>query len=134
VVIGGTTEAAIRRVLEHGVGWTAGGMPADGVAEFAARVRAAWGSAGRDGTPRITALRYFGLGDTEQESRAALLDYYAPMGEQTAGMIAGSAFRSPDAIREAIAEYEDAGVDELLLDPTVPDPDQVDLLAEVVFG
>jgi alkanesulfonate monooxygenase SsuD/methylene tetrahydromethanopterin reductase-like flavin-dependent oxidoreductase (luciferase family) len=134
LIIGGTTEAAIRRVLEYGVGWTAGGAPADVVAEFAGRVRAAWEAAGRAGTPRITALRYFGLGDTEQQSRAALTDYYASLGEQTATAIAGSAFRSPEAIREAVAAYEEAGVDELLLDPTVPDPDQVDLLAEVVFG
>jgi alkanesulfonate monooxygenase SsuD/methylene tetrahydromethanopterin reductase-like flavin-dependent oxidoreductase (luciferase family) len=134
LMIGGTTEAAIRRVLEHGAGWTAGGMPADGVADFASRVRSAWTAAERPGTPRITALRYFGLGDTERQSRAALTDYYAPMGDQTASMIADSAFRSPEAIQEAIAAYEEAGVDELLLDPTVADPDQVDLLAEVVFG
>jgi alkanesulfonate monooxygenase SsuD/methylene tetrahydromethanopterin reductase-like flavin-dependent oxidoreductase (luciferase family) len=134
LIIGGTTEAAIRRVLEHGVGWTAGGMPADAVAAFASRVRAAWEAADRPGTPRITALRYFGLGDTERQSRAALTDYYAPMGEQTATMIADNAFRSPEAIREAIAAYEEAGVDELLLDPTVAEPDQVDLLAEVVFS
>jgi hypothetical protein len=49
-------------------------------------------------------------------------------------MIAGGALRSADAVKGAIAAYEAAGVDELILDPTVPDLDQVDLLADVVFG
>ena len=51
-----------------------------------------------------------------------------------AEMVAGSALRSPEAIKSAIKAYEEAGTDELILDPSVPDPGQVDLLAEVVFG
>ncbi|HEX2192950.1 MAG TPA: hypothetical protein VHH09_07125, partial [Acidimicrobiales bacterium] len=66
-------------------------------------------------------------------SREYLLDYYRPMGSETAEMIAGSALRSPDAITAAVGAYADAGVDELMLDPTVPDPEQVDLVAEVVL-
>ncbi len=134
VLIGGTNAAAVRRVVEHGVGWTAGGMPPDAVADFAGRVKAAWNDAGREGSPRIAALVYFGLGDTEAESRHSMLHYYEPMGEQTAGMIADSVLRSPDAVRGALEAYRDAGVDELVLDPSVPDPRQVQLLAEVVFG
>jgi alkanesulfonate monooxygenase SsuD/methylene tetrahydromethanopterin reductase-like flavin-dependent oxidoreductase (luciferase family) len=134
IMVGGTTKATIRRVVDHGVGWTAGGMPPDGVAEFGQKVRDAWTSAGKEGKPRIAALVYFGLGDTEQQSRNNLLDYYKPMGDEVAGMIAGGALRSADAISGAIAAYEAAGVDELILDPTVPDLDQVDLLADVAFG
>ncbi len=133
MLIGGTTDAAIRRVVEFGVGWTAGGMPPDAVEQFANRVRAAWADAGRDGTPSITALAYFALGDTTEESRQALLDYYAPRGADTAEMIAGSALRSPEAITGAIGAFADAGIDELILDPTVSDPAQVDMLADVVF-
>ena len=48
-------------------------------------------------------------------------------------MIAGSALRSPDAVLGAIKSYADAGVDELILDASVSDPGQVDLLAEVIF-
>lgn len=134
IVVGGTTAAAIRRVVDHAHGWTAGGMAPDEVAAFAAQVRDAWHAAGREGEPRITALVYFGLGDTEDRSRAGLLDYYQPMGEDIAQMIAGSALRDVQAIRGAVAAYEAAGVDELILDPTVADVDQVDQLAEAVFG
>jgi hypothetical protein len=48
-------------------------------------------------------------------------------------MIAGSALRSEAAVAGAVEAYADAGVDELILDPTVSDPGQVDLLAKVVF-
>lgn len=134
ILVGGTTRATIRRVIEHGVGWTAGGATPDDVASFSAQVREAWAAAGREGSPRITALVYFGLGDTEQRSRDNMLHYYAPMGEEVAQMIAGGALRSADAIRGALAAYEAVGVDELILDPTVPDVDQVDQLAEIVFN
>lgn len=133
LLIGGTTDAAIRRAVEFGQGWTAGGMPPDDVGAFAERVRNAWRDAGRSGEPRIEALVYFGLGDTEEQSRSYLADYYAPMGSDTADMIAGSALRSPEAVADAISAFADAGVDELILDPTVSDPDQVDLLADAAL-
>ena len=133
ILVGGHTEAAVRRAVEHGVGWTAGGLPPDMVAPYLERVRAAWAEAGREGSPRFVALNYFSLGDTEERSRAYLLDYYAPMGREAAEMIAGSAHRSPKAVQETAAAFAEIGVDELILDPTVSDPDQVDLLAEAVL-
>lgn len=135
VLVGGTTEAAIRRVVElDAQGWTAGGMPPDAVEQFAGRVKDAWQAAGREGSPRIVALVYFGLGDTDEESRAYLRDYYAAMGPDVATMIADSGLRSADAVRAALQAYRDAGVDELILDPTVNDPGQVDLLAEAALS
>ena len=133
ILVGGSSDAAIRRTVEFGVGWTAGGVPPQMVAPFVQRVRAAWRDAGREGAPRIVALNYFGLGDTEEESRGYLLDYYGILGPETAEMIAGGAHRSPEAIREVIAAFEEAGVSELVLDPTVGDPAQVDLLAEAAL-
>ena len=133
LLIGGMSNATLRRVVEHGVGWTAGGAPPDAIREFAAKVRAAWTNAGRDGEPKIVALAYFALGDTEKDSRAYLLDYYEPMGEDMAQMVAGSALRTPQAIKGAIATFADLGVDELILDPTVSDPDQADRLADVAL-
>jgi hypothetical protein len=44
------------------------------------------------------------------------------MGTETAEMIAGSVFRSPDAILGALDAFADAGVDEFILDPTVSNP------------
>ncbi len=108
-------------------------MPPDAVKAMVEKVQSAWSSAGREGRARIVALAYFSLGDTVDESRRSLLDYYEPMGPETAEMIAGSALRSAESIAGAVDAYAEAGVDELILDPTVSEPEQVDLLAEVVF-
>ncbi len=134
LIIGGTADASIRRVVEFGSGWTGGGLSPDDVGTMVDRVRAAWSRAGREGRPRIVALTYFSLGDTAAESRNYVLDYYAPLGAATAEMISGSVLRSGEAIAAAVSAYEHVGVDELVLDPTVGDPNQVDELADVVFG
>jgi alkanesulfonate monooxygenase SsuD/methylene tetrahydromethanopterin reductase-like flavin-dependent oxidoreductase (luciferase family) len=133
LVIGGNADASFRRVAEFAEGWTAGGLPPDMVAGMVEKARAAWSERGREGRPRIVALAYFSLGDTEEASRGYLLDYYQLMGSETAEMIAGSALRSAEAITGAVGAFADVGVDELILDPTVPDPEQVDMLAEIVL-
>jgi alkanesulfonate monooxygenase SsuD/methylene tetrahydromethanopterin reductase-like flavin-dependent oxidoreductase (luciferase family) len=133
IVIGGASDAAVRRTVEFGIGWTAGGVPPHMVAPFVERVRAAWRDAGREGSPRIVALNYFGLGDTEERSRGYLLDYYGFLGPDVAAMVAGGAHRSASEVRDVVAAFAEAGVDELILDPTVGDPAQVDLLAEAAL-
>jgi alkanesulfonate monooxygenase SsuD/methylene tetrahydromethanopterin reductase-like flavin-dependent oxidoreductase (luciferase family) len=134
VMIGGSSDAAIRRTIEFGIGWTGGGMPPQMAAPFVERVRAAWRDAGREGSPRIVALNYFSLGDTAEQSRGYLLDYYGFLGPDFAQMVAGGAHRSAEAVRDVVAAFAEAGVDELILDPTVGDPAQVDLLAEAALG
>ena len=133
ILIGGASDAAVRRTVEYGVGWTAGGAPPQMVAPFVDRVRAAWRDAGREGSPRIVALNYFSLGDTEDRSRGYLLDYYGFGGPEFAEMISGGAHRSAEAVRDVVAAFAEAGVDELILDPTVGDPEQVDLLADAAL-
>ena len=97
------------------------------------KVRATWSEAGRDGEARIVALAYFSLGETDEDSRRSRLDYYSLMGNEVAEMIAGSALRSADAISGVVDAFAQVGVDELILDPTVSDPEQVDALAGVVL-
>jgi alkanesulfonate monooxygenase SsuD/methylene tetrahydromethanopterin reductase-like flavin-dependent oxidoreductase (luciferase family) len=133
ILVGGNTEAAIRRAAQHGDGFTIGGAPPDAAKAVVEQVHAAWKEAGRDEAPKVTVLNYFGLGDTEEESRGSLLAYYAPRGQEVAEMVAGSAHRDPRSIEDTVEAMARAGVDEFFLDATVSDPEQVDLLAEVVF-
>lgn len=131
-MFGGTSDAAIRRTVRWGRGWTAGGSAADIVGPFADHVRAAWREAGRDGDPWITALAYFSLGDNDDESSRYILDYYAYTGSYAEG-IDSAVLRSPSAVKDAITGFRDAGVDELFLDPTVADLAQVERLADVAL-
>lgn len=133
ILVGGNSEAAVRRVVEHGIGWTAGGAPPAMAAAFAEQVRAAWAQAGRTGSPRMVALAYFALGEVEEASRSYLLDYYAAAGPEFAQMVVGGVLDTPAAITAAIGAFTDVGFDEFILGPTVSDPDQVDRLAEVAL-
>lgn len=133
LLLGGQVDRSFQRVAEFASGWTAGGLPPDAVEGFIQKAQSAWSETGREGRPRIVGLAYYGLGDTVEESRRYLLDYYEPMGGDMPETIAGSALRTPDAITGAVNAFAEVGVDELILDPTVPHPEQVDLLADVVF-
>jgi alkanesulfonate monooxygenase SsuD/methylene tetrahydromethanopterin reductase-like flavin-dependent oxidoreductase (luciferase family) len=130
VLIGGTSDRAIERVVRYGEGWTAGGGGPAAAAPLVERVRAAWQAAGREGEPRIAALVYYGLSD-EAASRAALRRYYAFTGP-VADQIADGALRSPEAVKQAARDFAGIGVTELVFVPTVAALDEVDRLADAV--
>lgn len=133
VLIGGTGDKAIERVVKWGAGWTAGGGTAEQARPVVERVRAAWRDAGRQGEPRLAALVYFSLGeDVAADSRAYLRHYYRFLGEY-AEMIAEGAVRTDAAIRDTVTAFEEIGVTELYFDPTVAILDQVDRLADMVL-
>jgi alkanesulfonate monooxygenase SsuD/methylene tetrahydromethanopterin reductase-like flavin-dependent oxidoreductase (luciferase family) len=131
ILVGGTFPGCFDRINRWGIGWTAGGGPAEQVVPFAKQVREAWKAAGGAGEPYIVALAYFGLGD-EETSRHSILDYYAFLGgfEER---IAEGVSRSAERIRETMKAFQEGGVDEFIWDPTIPDLAEVDLLADVVF-
>jgi hypothetical protein len=94
----------------------------------------AWTEAGGTGRPRVVALAYFSLGEEHTaESLHNLRTYYGFLGDWAEGIASGAA-RSPAAVRETAAAFEELGVDELVFDPTVADLDQVDRLADAVQG
>ncbi len=130
VLIGGMSDKAIERTLKWGVGWTVGGAPPEVGGPFADRVRQAWTEAGREGEPRIVGLSYFALGDdAAQMATDYLSHYYGDYGRQLAGRIP----ITPTAVRETIERFADHGFDELFLDPTSADLEQVELLADAVL-
>jgi alkanesulfonate monooxygenase SsuD/methylene tetrahydromethanopterin reductase-like flavin-dependent oxidoreductase (luciferase family) len=131
LLIGGTSDAAVRRTVEYGQGWIAGGGGPDRIGPMIEKVRRAWHDAGREGEPRIAALAYYGLTD-EAVSRRSLQTYYGFLGD-LGGMIADSALRTPQSLAEAVKAFESAGVDELIFDPTVPALEEVDRLADAVL-
>jgi alkanesulfonate monooxygenase SsuD/methylene tetrahydromethanopterin reductase-like flavin-dependent oxidoreductase (luciferase family) len=135
VVLGGSADASFARAARFGEGWIAGGSPPDQYAEMAAKARAAWSEAGRDGEPRLMGLAYFALGDNaEEDARANLADYYAWLGEAAAAYIANSAVKDAEAVRQHVSAFAAAGCGELIFCPSSNDPHQVDLLADALAG
>jgi alkanesulfonate monooxygenase SsuD/methylene tetrahydromethanopterin reductase-like flavin-dependent oxidoreductase (luciferase family) len=134
LIVGGAVDASFDRAARFGDGWIAGGASPEQFAEMAAKARAAWAAAGRDGEPRLMGLAYFSLGDdAEANANGYLTDYYAWLGEETAGYIAGSAAKDAATVKGYLAGFEGVGCDELILCPCSSDPDQVDLLADAAL-
>jgi alkanesulfonate monooxygenase SsuD/methylene tetrahydromethanopterin reductase-like flavin-dependent oxidoreductase (luciferase family) len=131
LILGGSVDASFRRAAEFGSGWIMGGGSPDQFREGLEKLKAAWQAAGRSGEPRTMALSYFALGsDAERNADTYLRDYYAFLGEDLAGMIAGSAAKDADTVKQYVAAFEQSGCDELVFFPSNSDPEQVDLLVE----
>ena len=129
ILFGGDPARAARRAVRWDGGFTIGGAPPEAAAGMVETFRAAYAEAGGAGTPRVVCLTYFGLGDHEEESIRQLRAYYAFIAER-AEWVAKSAARSADEVGARIDAFRQIGADELVFSPSVPDVDQVDLLAD----
>jgi alkanesulfonate monooxygenase SsuD/methylene tetrahydromethanopterin reductase-like flavin-dependent oxidoreductase (luciferase family) len=133
LIVGGTADAAFRRAARYGDGWMLGGGAPDRFPELAEKLNAAWAEEGRDGEPRRMALTYFALGsDPEGDTERSIGDYYSFAPEYAAAVVALTA-KGEDAVRERLDQFRDAGVDEVVMFPASPDPEQVDLLSAVAL-
>jgi alkanesulfonate monooxygenase SsuD/methylene tetrahydromethanopterin reductase-like flavin-dependent oxidoreductase (luciferase family) len=135
ILIGGQVDAAFRRAARYGAGWIMGGGTPEMLADGREKTRTAWNEAGRDGEPKVAALTYFALGeDADEVARKDLLHYYAWLGDELAGMIADSAAKDEQIVKQYIEAFEQAGCDELIFFPTSTGPEQVGLLAEAALS
>jgi alkanesulfonate monooxygenase SsuD/methylene tetrahydromethanopterin reductase-like flavin-dependent oxidoreductase (luciferase family) len=134
VLFGGSPGVAAPRAARWGGGYTIGGAPPEQAASMANEFRALHAEHGGGGEPRIVALNYFSLGDEHtEESLHNLRSYYAWLADWTEGIAQGAA-RSGGDIRDRLNAFEEAGIDEIVWDPSVANVDQVDRLADIVFG
>jgi alkanesulfonate monooxygenase SsuD/methylene tetrahydromethanopterin reductase-like flavin-dependent oxidoreductase (luciferase family) len=132
LLIGGQSKLAAPRAARWEAGFTIGGAPPEMAAGAIQEFKAAFEEAGGTGTPRIVALSYYSLGEQHIEtSLRNLRSYYGFLGDWAEGIASGIP-RTPEAIRDTATAFEKLGVDELIFDPTVPDLDQIDRLAEVI--
>ena len=135
LLIGGHSDAAFRRAARYGDGWTMGGGAPDALASGLEKLNAAWSAAGREGKPRTAALFYFAIGDdAEQMARNSLGHYYSFLGRDIAQQIVARAAKDIDTVKRYVAGFEAAGADEVICFPASTDLEQVDRLADAVFG
>ncbi len=109
LILGGSVDAAFERAAKHGDGWIMGGGTPDQFAEGLEKLKVAWSEHGRDGEPQAKALSYFSLGDdAEANADEYLKDYYAFLGDEVSGMIAGSAAKDVETVKGYMAAFEQA--------------------------
>ncbi len=135
LLVGGLSDHGYARMVRYADGYVHGGGPPRAFARAADKAYAAWNDAGRPGKPQLWAQGYFALGDdaVKEAGYSYMKEYYAFTGP-FAERIAAGLLTSPQAVAQFIRGYQDAGCDELVLFPTVPDLDQLDRLAEVIHG
>lgn len=132
LIFGGDSPAAHARMARLGAGWIAGGGFGDVFRAGAEAAREAWSAAARPGSPRLLGICYFALGeDARRATDTYLTHYYAFVGP-FAEQVAAGAPVTADAVAQRVADLADAGADEVIMLPCVPDVRQVDLLADVV--
>jgi alkanesulfonate monooxygenase SsuD/methylene tetrahydromethanopterin reductase-like flavin-dependent oxidoreductase (luciferase family) len=132
VLVGGSSGEAFARMARYGDGYVHGGGPPRAFAGAAARARAAWVDAGRPGRPQLWGQGYFALGEGAAERGAAYVRHYYAFTGPFAEKIAAGNLSSPQAVVDFVRGYEEAGCDELVLFPAVPDLDQLGRLAELL--
>jgi hypothetical protein len=104
VLVGGSASHVVERAARCGDGWTVGASGAAGLADGAARLRAAWRRHGRLGAPRVAALFYHSLVEhAEAHAQSSLRGYYGWLGAKIAGRIADGAATTPDAVQATAA-------------------------------
>ncbi|MEV5713123.1 LLM class flavin-dependent oxidoreductase [Amycolatopsis mediterranei] len=134
VLLGGHSEAAMRRAAAIADGWISGSGSAEPYADRLTRLRKAWAEAGRTDEPRLVALAYFALGpDGSTLARAYLGGCYRGMGRY-AERVVGETLLTREALARTAAEYADAGCQELVLFPCSAELRQLDLLTEALSG
>jgi alkanesulfonate monooxygenase SsuD/methylene tetrahydromethanopterin reductase-like flavin-dependent oxidoreductase (luciferase family) len=134
ILMGGRSTSTFHRATRHAAGWTAGISSPDQVRAGITELRRAWAKAGRSRAPHVVALSYFGLGATAPSSTPAYLRrYYAFIGP-AAEAVATTAPTDTAGIRSAIDAFAAAGVDELVLLPTLSGLEQLEQLASVALS
>jgi len=131
ILIGGHTLAAAARAGRLGDGYIAGGgLDAKTSASYYKTAKDIWMKTGRPGEFRFVCSAYFGLGPTAaHKSSTYIRDYYAFMGPAVEN-VAKRVLSTPDAVENAVKSFSEHGADELILWPTIPELEQVELASK----
>ncbi|WP_250009001.1 LLM class flavin-dependent oxidoreductase [Actinoplanes sp. M2I2] len=132
LMFGGFAPAAMTRMATWGQGYIGASIPPVAMEGTFAQARAAWSEAGRQGGPRLVAICYFALSNSEA-GRANIYDYYSLMNEDFAQATAAGVWADRDGLRAAVRQFEAIGADELIFNPATADLDDLVELAETVL-
>ena len=133
LLLGGYVPSAIQRVGKWADGFITGGVADPGQARQLYEIaEASWKAEGRSGRPRFVGGIYYALGADAQETlRSYIVDYYGYFGPAAEEM-AKTFPAGPDAVKERIRGFMEAGMDELVLWPCAADLQQLDRLADLL--
>ncbi|MDV6264599.1 LLM class flavin-dependent oxidoreductase [Rhodococcoides yunnanense] len=133
LLFGGHSQPTIRRVVEHGAGWIAGGLPPEAVNRFRIRIADAAAKAGRHEHTETLVSIMVSLGpDTAGAGLNAIGEYYHDLGEDVSRGAVAATVTDPHSLRASIRAYGDAGADHIIMTVNDPDPDSLTSLAQAL--
>lgn len=127
LLFGGFVEASFTRAARLGDGWVAPFFGIDALRDGAGAARAAWTAAGRSDAPRITAERYFCLGDGAGEIADEYIAHY--YGREFFDAARADTLATEEELAAEAQRVSEAGATDLLLFPCSGDIRQLELLA-----
>ncbi len=136
ILLGGFAERALDRAgrLADGITIFDHGPDIGKVARDFETARQAWKRHDRAAEPRLVASCYFAAGSGAAAGTEAFLNsHYAHLSSEGRARI-GSVIRGVGdrEIKTCLREFQDIGASEVILVPMIPDPDQVERLADCV--
>jgi alkanesulfonate monooxygenase SsuD/methylene tetrahydromethanopterin reductase-like flavin-dependent oxidoreductase (luciferase family) len=131
VILSGRVEAAVERAGRIAGGFISTPMPVKDMTHQYELVRRTWKSHQREGQPYLAASRYVALDPKLQdEAETNVRNYYGFGGADYVKRILDGMLRTPDQVRDAIAEVGDTGADELFLWPVTAHLEELHRLAD----
>jgi len=131
-LVGGFTDEAFQRAARYAQGFFHGGGPPRAFVRAAENARIAWVEAGRPGRPELWSQAYFALGEDAVERGIQYMRHYYAFTGPLVNRIVGNLLTTRQAVVQFVEAYAEAGCDELVLMPAVPELDQIDRLAEAL--
>jgi len=136
ILIGAMGPKSMRRGAEWAQGTYLFSMNGDKaeIAKMKQMADDAWEQAGRADRPYHMAGFWHSLADdAEPRLRQYVYDYLKIAGDEVANYVAGSMTRSnEDAVRRAIEDYHELGVDEIMFSAITADLAELDRLAKLI--
>ena len=132
LLIGGRSDAAVRRAGRMADGYLASPYEPANVPPLYKVVEEEWQAAGKSGRPRLVGTLFFSLGPRAAEGAAEYITSYYAWRGPAAEQLVQSVLLTGDAVRGALRGFAEVGMDELLLLPCQSGIDQVERLADLV--
>jgi alkanesulfonate monooxygenase SsuD/methylene tetrahydromethanopterin reductase-like flavin-dependent oxidoreductase (luciferase family) len=133
LLLGGRTEAALRRVVQYETGWTMALGTPERFRDSVERIASWRAEAGLRAPVRAIASSHYALGDgARPRLRSYILEYFAHLGPY-AEIVADQCPADDEALARTIAGFEAVAADELIFLPVQTGIDQLELLGDAVF-
>lgn len=135
ILIGGGKPNALSRIGKVGDGYISGGGVDSKTAAANYKIAEnSWMANNREGKPKMVCCLYYALGQNSFERGSPFIKDYYGVTPQYAEYLVKMILTDKDKILQAVDAYSAIGADELILWPTIPEIEQLDLLSEVLAG